>query len=255
MKKSSQFQESKNKASNSRRRKPAQNAISSPKHAANADRCPPKIKLRPRNLLDNRPPVENLVKMALIFLSETSLYHDLLQVSALCLLPSSTAWLRRTSKSQFLLLDPRQYSNQHQYACRQDSPQFDVQHIQIVIRLRCRCHRRQQQRQHQVSRQTMPLVQALGIVHASIQLRHVVGCKPDQCLDGEQDVSDESENGMCGHKMCAVVRELVVLDDNQAGDQGVQGQVIEDEVRDSAFAFLVGRVGWLKEEDGLREHE
>lgn len=56
-------------------------------------------------------------------------------------------------------------------------------------------------------------------------------------------------------EMDAAVRDLVVFDDNEAGYESVQSEVIEDEMRDCAFAFLVRGVCRLEQEDGLCEDE
>ena len=55
--------------------------------------------------------------------------------------------------------------------------------------------------------------------------------------------------------MRAIVRDLVVLDDDQSSNQSIKGEVVKDEMQDCALAFLVGGMGWLEEKDGLCEDE
>jgi len=55
--------------------------------------------------------------------------------------------------------------------------------------------------------------------------------------------------------MRAGVRELVDLDDDEPGHEGIEGEVREGEVRERALAFLGRGMGGLQQEDGLREDE
>ena len=56
-------------------------------------------------------------------------------------------------------------------------------------------------------------------------------------------------------EVCAVVGDLVVFDDDEAGDEQVEGEEVEGEVREGAAALLGRGVGWLEDEDALGEGE
>lgn len=60
---------------------------------------------------------------------------------------------------------------------------------------------------------------------------------------------------MRGLEVRAVVVELVVLDDDEAGDGGQEGEVVERAVRVGALFLLLRGVGGLEDEDGLNEEE
>ena len=55
--------------------------------------------------------------------------------------------------------------------------------------------------------------------------------------------------------MRAIVRNLVVLDNDQSGNQSIEREVVKDEMRDCALVLLVGGMGWSEEKDGLCEDE
>lgn len=55
--------------------------------------------------------------------------------------------------------------------------------------------------------------------------------------------------------MRAVVRELVVLDDDEAGDGGKDGDIVEGGVGVGAFPLLLGGVSGLEDEDAFDEEQ
>lgn len=60
---------------------------------------------------------------------------------------------------------------------------------------------------------------------------------------------------MRGLEVRAGVVEFVVLDDDQPGDGGEEGDVVQGAVRVGALFLLLRGVGWLEDEDGLDEEE
>ena len=97
----------------------------------------------------------------------------------------------------------------------------------------------------------MVLPYCLRIVHATIQAREVILRDANDSLDGEDDVSDEPEDGVRGLEMRAAVRDLVILDYDKAGDEGQNRGAIEHGVDVGAGVFLLWGVGRLQDEDGL----
>lgn len=55
--------------------------------------------------------------------------------------------------------------------------------------------------------------------------------------------------------MRAAVCDLVVFDYDEAGDEKIDGDKVEGEVRECSAPFLRGRVCWLEDEDCLGEGE
>ena len=91
----------------------------------------------------------------------------------------------------------------------------------------------------------------LCIINASVYLWSIVLCNPDHSLDYEKAVCDETEDCVRGDEMGAAVRNLVVFDNDETGNEGENGGTIEDGVDIRAVSFLFGRVSRLKYEDCL----
>ena len=91
----------------------------------------------------------------------------------------------------------------------------------------------------------MPFIQRFGPIHTPVKLRCKVLRKANQSLNQKEDVGDETENGVGRLEMCALVGKLVDFDDYEASDEKVEGKLMDGEMGDGAFAFLVGGVGGL----------
>jgi len=98
-------------------------------------------------------------------------------------------------------------------------------------------------------------VQLLRIVDASVKSGQEVLRDTHKRLNDDQDVGDQAEDGVGRLEVSAVVRDLVVLDDDEAGDRGEKGDVVERGVGVGAFALLLGGVGGLEDEDAFDEEE
>ena len=57
------------------------------------------------------------------------------------------------------------------------------------------------------------------------------------------------------NEVCAVVCDLVVFDYDESGDEEVEREEIEGEVRECAAVLLGRGVSWLKDEDALGQGE
>lgn len=55
--------------------------------------------------------------------------------------------------------------------------------------------------------------------------------------------------------MCAIVAELVDLDNDEPSEECIDTKVVEDEVCSCAISFLVERMGRLQNEDALCEEQ
>lgn len=73
----------------------------------------------------------------------------------------------------------------------------------------------------------MPLVNRLGLFHATIQLRNKILGKPNKGLNCQEDVSGKTKNSMGRLEVGAVVIELVYFNDNQTRNQEVKSKVVE----------------------------
>ena len=65
----------------------------------------------------------------------------------------------------------------------------------------------------------MVFVHGLGIGHAAEDAWRVKLCNPDQRLDDEECVCYKAEYSMWRLEVRSAVRDLVIFDDNEAGDQ------------------------------------
>lgn len=77
----------------------------------------------------------------------------------------------------------------------------------------------------------------------------------DDRLEDDEDGYDETENVMRSAEVLAVVRELVVFNDNETGEQGQDGNPVDDGVDVGAPFFLPLRVGGLEDQDCLGDEE
>ena len=60
---------------------------------------------------------------------------------------------------------------------------------------------------------------------------------------------------MWGLEVWVAILDFVVLDDDESGDGGEEGYVVQGGVGVGALFLLFGRVGWLEDEDALDEEE
>lgn len=171
----------------------------------------------------------------------------------LLLLPRPVHSLR--SQAQFLLLDPWQHAHQDNHARGNHSPELDMQNILVEPGLRRRRNRHKTQDQQDIPAHPMVLVDALGIFRATEETGSVILSDTHNGLEEEEDVGDETQDGVRGFEVCAVVGDLVVFDDDEGGDESENGGQIEHGMDVGALLLLLGGVGGLEEEDGLGGEE
>lgn len=130
-----------------------------------------------------------------------------------------------------------------------------MQDVLVEPGLRRRRNRHKTQDQQDITAHPMVLVDALGFFRATEEPGSVVLSDADNGLEEEEDVGDETKDGVRGLEVCAAVSDLVVFDDNEGGNESEDGGQIEDSMDVGALLFLLGGVGGLEEEDGLGSEE
>lgn len=101
----------------------------------------------------------------------------------------------------------------------------------------------------------MPLVERLCVVDPAIKLGGEVLGESNEGLDPKKDVGYEAEDCVGRDEVDPAMGDFVVFDYDQAGDQGVDCEVVEGGVCDGALVLLGGGMGWLQDENRLREEE
>lgn len=127
------------------------------------------------------------------------------------------------SQAQLLLLDSRQHARQGGHARGNHSPELYVQNILIESGLCRRRNRHKAQDQQDITAHPMILIDAPSIVRATEETGSVILSNADDGLEEEEDVGDETEDGVRRLEMCAAMGDLVVLDDNEGSDEGEYG--------------------------------
>lgn len=72
----------------------------------------------------------------------------------------------------------------------------------------------------------MPLIQSLRLIFPTIQPRHEVSREAHQRLNSEEDISNQTENSVRGLEVYPAVGKLVILDNDEAGDEEVESEVV-----------------------------
>lgn len=163
--------------------------------------------------------------------------------------------LLSSQPAKLLLLDSGQNTDQRNDRRSDHSPKLNLQHILVVVCLRRRRDSRQHHQEDKVSTQAVVLVQLLRILLAAVDLRHKVLRHADKGLDGDQDVGEQAKDGVGRLEVYAFVRDLVVLDDDEAGDGRGEGEVIETSVGVGALLLLLRRVRGLQDEHTLSKEQ
>jgi len=101
----------------------------------------------------------------------------------------------------------------------------------------------------------MVLVNRFRIVHAAVQLRHVVLREADQRLDVHEHVERQAQAGMRGFEMLVAGAGFVHFDDDEAGSECGSAEDVEQEVDESTRTFLRGGMCGLKNKGGLDGEE
>ena len=121
------------------------------------------------------------------------------------------------SKSDLLLLYPRQQTNERENSSHDDSPQLDMQSPLVKTSLRGRGDRCEAEYEQQVSTRAVIFVDGLCIVHTPIDTRGIILRDSHNSLNSVEDVCYESKDAVRGGEMGAGVGEFVVLDYYESG--------------------------------------
>ncbi len=130
-----------------------------------------------------------------------------------------------------------------------------MQHVLVEPSLRGGRDSHKAHNQYHVATHTMILVDALSLVRAPEYTGCIVLGDADDRLDEEENVCDETEDGVRGFEVRARVGDLVVFDDDEGGNEGQNGGQVQDAVDVGTLLFLFGGVCGLEEEDGLSGQE
>lgn len=101
----------------------------------------------------------------------------------------------------------------------------------------------------------MPFVAGLGRVDAAVHAGEEVQGEAHECLDKQQDVRDQAQDGVRRLKVRPGMGEFVHLDNNEGGDESVHGKAVDRGVDESAATLLCRSVGRLEDEDGFGDAE
>lgn len=154
-----------------------------------------------------------------------------------------------------MLLDSWHYTHKNQNSRNEHSPKLDIQHVLVEVRLRGCSNCSQHQDQDNISACSVVFVKRLRVIHAAIKLRHIILRETNQSLDSKQDVCNQAQDRMRRLEMRAIMRELVIFDDDEASDQSVETEVIEQEMCGCTFTLLLGGMCWLQNNDRLGDGE
>lgn len=132
---------------------------------------------------------------------------------------------------------------------------LDVRYIQRVRGPACRANRCKAERRNDVPKQAVVLVYALRILHASVEARDIVLREPDNGLEVYENIKYESEPSVRRLEVLMPRAGLVYLDDYETSGKRCGAEDMEEEVCESAGAFLFGRVRGLEDEGCLNGEE
>lgn len=166
--------------------------------------------------------------------------------------PNSTLILLQP---QFTQSYPRHNTNQHQHAGHNDSPVLDMRHIETIRRPARRGNRRKTEHRNQIPGNTVILVDALGLVHASKHTGDIVLRETNNTLDVHEHVEQQAQSRMRRLKVLMAWPCFVDLDDDQAGCERCCAEYVEGEVGKCARAFLLLRMRGLDDEGCLDGEE
>lgn len=132
---------------------------------------------------------------------------------------------------------------------------LNMQHTQIIICPACGANRSETKGRYGVSRHAMVFIDALCIIHASIQPWSVVLREPYNSLDVEENVEGKAEARVRGREVFVPSATLVDLDDYEASSKSRGAGDVEEEVCERAGTFLLSGMGRLDDKGGLYSEE
>ena len=132
---------------------------------------------------------------------------------------------------------------------------LNMRNIQTVRSPRRRANSRQAERRNDITANPVILVHALRLLHAAIQLRHVILREAHDGLNVHQHIERETEARMRRRKVFVARPRLVNLDDDEAGGECRGAHDVEEEMGNGTRALLFGRVRRLQDEGCLDGEE
>ena len=72
----------------------------------------------------------------------------------------------------------------------------------------------------------MVLIDLLGVGNATVETWEVELCDANKSLEDEQDRRDQTEDRVGALEMCSMVRYLVILDDDETGNERKGGGAV-----------------------------
>lgn len=125
----------------------------------------------------------------------------------------------------------------------------------VIPRLGGGQHGDEKQDDDQIPADAVVFIDGLGVVDAAEHGREIKLGEANEGLDEEEDVGGETDNGVRGFKVGAVVTGFIVVDDNEAAEEREEGSPIENSVDVGAELLLLRGVGGLDDQNGLRAEE
>ena len=159
---------------------------------------------------------------------------------------SKAALLRENLPPNLALLDPGSYSHQYQDTGHNDSPQLDVQHVRVEVRLSSSTDCNQRHQKDEISTPSMVFVDRLAFIDAAEHLlRDIELSEAHQSLAEYQDVHDEAHYGVCTFESSFWVACFVHLNDYQPSYESHDSNQVQCKVHMRPCHFLLLGVGWL----------
>ena len=156
-----------------------------------------------------------------------------------------------SAEAKLLLLNPGQHPRERQYRRYEHGPEPDVQYALVEVRLSRGRHRGECQRQKHISAHAVVFVHGLCARQAAEDAWRVELGDTDQGLDDEERISDQAEDRMRRLEMRSTVRDLVVFDDDQSGDEAEDAGCVQGTVDVGALFLLFRGMCGLEDQDGF----
>lgn len=121
--------------------------------------------------------------------------------------------------------------------------------------LSCCTRSSQHHSQDDISTHSMPLVDCLCIVYATIKLWYEVLCETNQRLDEQKRVCDQSELPMHAFEVDISMIKFEIFDYHDGGGKRIESDIIDGEVNNGALSLLSCSMCRLEDEDRLCEEK
>lgn len=157
--------------------------------------------------------------------------------------------------AEFLSLDPRNNASKSDERCNDDSPELDVQDVDVEGGPGRSCNGHECEHECHIAEESVVLVDLLRPVDAPVDSRCEELSEADDDLQHQEDVGDDTEDGMWRLQMIQATALLVHLNDDETREQCENANVVQDGMDVGALALLVRRVCGLQDEGGLGDEQ